>query len=77
MFYVLTYTSHEHSLPPIMAKELTMTAEDFVQLTDVLSLALASYHTGSYVQRDPPFCLDFGISLSNLKHGIISYAIPL
>lgn len=77
MFYVLMYTSHEHSLPPIMAKELTMTAEDFVQLIDVLSPGLASYHAGSYVQRDLPFCLDSGISLSNLKHGIISYDVPL
>lgn len=71
------YTSHEYSLPPIMAKELTMTTEDFVRVTDILSPALASYHSGSYVKRDPPFCLDFGISLSNLKHGIISYAVPL
>ena len=56
--------SHEHSLPPIMAKELTMTAGDFVRLTDVPFPTLASYYAGSYVKCDPPFCLDFGISLS-------------
>ena len=60
-----------------MAKELIMTVGDVVRLTDVLSPGLASYHESSYVKRDPPFCLDFGISLSNLKHGIISYVVPL
>ena len=69
-------TSYEYLSPPIMAKVSTMTTADFIWVPDVLSSCLASHHAGLWKTRST-FCLDLGISLSNMKHGKPLYAVPL